>query len=281
LAKQAVISGSSGGVVVVPTAAQLAASAARKAAAAGQATKSGLNLGTRLGGLLQGIGGALISAGGAALGTATGATGVGAFAGGAVFVYGADVASTGFQQMITGETKTTLTHRAVSNGLQAAGVNEISAERSASIAEFGLGMVGGVNSIRTVAKTGPSKLVRPTSTKPANATNAGSEAIKEGEGVYDLGTTLGKYVGQSKDIIARVTSHFAKGGKLSSGELNNAVYHSMPGSTKLQREVYEHYLISEKYGIENLINVRLPMGGRLEQYHNMIDDVIKQFNLPR
>jgi hypothetical protein len=82
--------------------------------------------------------------------------------------------------MITGETKTTLTHRAVSNGLQAAGVNEKSAERSASIAEFGLGMVGGVNSIRTVANTGPSKLVRPTSTKPANATNGGGGGVKNG-----------------------------------------------------------------------------------------------------
>jgi hypothetical protein len=115
----------------------------------------------------------------------------------------------------------------------------------------------------------------------SESSSSGGEAAKRGAGVYDLGTTLGKYVGQSKDIMGRVTSHFAKGGKLNAGELENAVYHSMPGSTKLQREVYEHYLISEKYGIENLINARLPMGGRLQQYNSMIDDVIKQFNLPR
>lgn len=53
---------------------------------------------------------------------------------------------------------------------------------------------------------------------------AGSEA-----GLYDLGTTLGQYVGQSKDIMRRITSHFAIGGKLNAGELESAVYHSMPG----------------------------------------------------
>jgi RHS repeat-associated protein len=101
------------------------------------------------------------------------------------------------------------------------------------------------------------------------------------QGVYVLGTTLGQYVGQSKDILKRVNQHFANGGKLAQGELENAVYYSMEGSTILQREVYEHYLITEKYGIQNLINVRLPMGGRLDTYNRMIDDVIKQFNLPR
>lgn len=105
-------------------------------------------------------------------------------------------------------------------------------------------------------------------------------AAKRGAGVYDLGVTLGRYVGQSKNIMGRVTSHFAKGGKLSEGELQNAVFHSMPRSTKLQREVYEQYLIN-KYGKENLLNARNPMGGRMDLYNKMIDDVIKQFNLPR
>ena len=104
--------------------------------------------------------------------------------------------------------------------------------------------------------------------------------VKGGAGVYDLGTTLGKYVGQSKEIMGRVTSHFAKGGKLSAGELNNAVFHSMPGSTKLQREVYEQFLIN-KYGVNNLLNVRNPMGGRMNLYNSMVDDVIKQFGLPK
>jgi RHS repeat-associated protein len=113
-----------------------------------------------------------------------------------------------------------------------------------------------------------------------NLSNFESEATMGGAGVYDLGTSLGKYIGQSKDIMKRVTSHFAKGGKLSAGELENAIFHSMPGSTKLQREVYEQFLIN-KYGINNILNVRNPMGGRMDLYNSMIDDVIKQFNLPR
>lgn len=72
----------------------------------------------------------------------------------------------------------------------------------------------------------------------------------------------------------------AAGGKLSAGELENAVYHSMPGSSKLEREVYEQYLI-DKHGIDNLINVVNPMGGRREQYNQMIDAVIDKFGLPR
>jgi RHS repeat-associated protein len=100
------------------------------------------------------------------------------------------------------------------------------------------------------------------------------------EGVYELGTTLGRYVGQSKNIMKRVFSHFAKGGKLSGAELENAIYHSMPGATKLQREVYEQYLIN-KYGIDNLTNIRNPMGGRMNVYNRMVDNVIKIFDLPR
>jgi hypothetical protein len=105
-------------------------------------------------------------------------------------------------------------------------------------------------------------------------------AVKEGAGVYDLSTTLGKYVGQSKNTLRRIISHFTKGGKLKQGELQDAIIHSMPNSTKLQREVYEQYLII-KYGIDNILNVRNPMGGRMDLYNSMIDDVIKQFDLPR
>ena len=81
------------------------------------------------------------------------------------------------------------------------------------------------------------------------AAKAARLATKGGAGVYDLGTTLGKYVGQAKDIMRRVTSHFAKGGKLSAGELSNSVFHSMPGSTKLQREVYEQFLVNKSVSL--------------------------------
>jgi RHS repeat-associated protein len=102
----------------------------------------------------------------------------------------------------------------------------------------------------------------------------------EGEGVYDLETTDGRYVGQSQTFLGRVSSHFKIKGKLNKTNLINEIYHDMPGSTKLEREVYEQYLIRE-YHLDKLINIRNPMGGRMKLYHSMIEDVIKKFNLPR
>lgn len=113
------------------------------------------------------------------------------------------------------------------------------------------------------------------------AVPGGSAGKKGAQGVYDLGTTLGKYIGQSKDIPKRIGQHLAKGGKLFQGELQNAVFHSMPGSTKLQREVYEQYLVTKHGGPNSLLNQVNPMGGRMDVYHSMINDVIKQFNLPK
>lgn len=54
----------------------------------------------------------------------------------------------------------------------------------------------------------------------------------------------------------------------------------MPGSTQLEREVYEQYLIS-KSGIPSLINEKNPMGGRMDQFYKLIDIVINKYNLPR
>jgi RHS repeat-associated protein len=107
-----------------------------------------------------------------------------------------------------------------------------------------------------------------------------SDNLSQAGGVYQLKTSLGTYVGQAKDVMKRVTSHFAKGGKLSASELQNAIRHSMPGASKTQREAYEQYLVN-KYGLGNLLNIRNPMGGRMDKYKKIIDDVINQFNLPR
>ncbi|MFT3750122.1 MAG: hypothetical protein QM768_17525 [Agriterribacter sp.] len=70
------------------------------------------------------------------------------------------------------------------------------------------------------------------------------------------------------------------GGKLSGQQLEKALLHEMPGSTKLEREVYEQYLI-DKHGLDNLINVVNPMGGRREVYNQMVDVVIEKFGLPK
>jgi hypothetical protein len=62
--------------------------------------------------------------------------------------------------------------------------------------------------------------------------------------------------------------------------LEEAVLHEMPGSTKLEREVYEQYVI-DKYGKDNLINVVNPMGGRRDVYEKMVDGVIEKFGLSK
>ena len=108
------------------------------------------------------------------------------------------------------------------------------------------------------------------------------EAVQETakEGVYVITTRSGRYVGQSKNFLKRLAQHFGKGGKLSGQQLEKALLHEMPGSTKLEREVYEQYLI-DKHGIDNLINAVNPMGGRRELFNQMIDGVIEKFGLPK
>jgi RHS repeat-associated protein len=97
------------------------------------------------------------------------------------------------------------------------------------------------------------------------------------EGVYSISTTGGSYIGQSKNVLQRVTSHFSKGGKLSTYTPVSKQFYSMPGSSKLEREVYEQYLIFKN---NPTLNIRNPMGGRIEAYKKMIHGVIRKYNLP-
>ena len=111
------------------------------------------------------------------------------------------------------------------------------------------------------------------------------EAVQETakEGVYVITTRSGRYIGQTKNFIKRLAQHFGKGGKLSQETLEKVLLHEMPGSTKLEREVYEQYLITNAGGPKGgeLLNAVNPMGGRMEQYSNMIEGVIKKFDLPK
>jgi hypothetical protein len=100
-------------------------------------------------------------------------------------------------------------------------------------------------------------------------------------GVYNITTKAGgRYIGQSGNIATRIIQHFKYGGKLSTTQLKNGTYYAMRGSTKLEREVYEQYLIS-KYGVNNLLNIKNPMGGRMQQYNQMINGVIQKYGLPK
>ena len=99
-------------------------------------------------------------------------------------------------------------------------------------------------------------------------------------GVYNLKTSVGRYIGQSKNIPQRILQHLRKGGKFFEKNLIKQVDHLMPDASPLEREIYEQYLI-DKYGLKNLVNERNPMGGRMDKYFEMIEDVIEKYNLPR
>lgn len=71
----------------------------------------------------------------------------------------------------------------------------------------------------------------------------------------------------------------------------------MAGSSKLQREIYEQYIILEKYGgevskkgegLKYLLNKVNPVGGRFKlgtpsgdkEFYEAAEKIIKEFNLP-
>jgi|GEM_PF-1290312 len=99
-------------------------------------------------------------------------------------------------------------------------------------------------------------------------------------GVYDMTPSSGRYIGQSQNMGSRIASHFRPSGKFGNQTAGGLNYYEMPGSTKLEREVYEQYRIKQA-GIDNLQNIRNPMGGRVDLYDQMIDDIIDKYNLPR
>lgn len=95
---------------------------------------TGASTWNRIMGGVKAVGGVLEMAAGAAGGAATSWTGVGAVAGAVVVVHGADVASSGLQQLWTGEQTSSLTSR----GLQAAGMSRENAE----LVDAGVSIVG-------------------------------------------------------------------------------------------------------------------------------------------
>jgi hypothetical protein len=83
-------------------------------------------------------------------------------------------------------------------------------------------------------------------------------------------------------VFSRTKSHFYKNSKFSDFSLKaNPKRYFMPGSTKLEREVFEQFLIinSNKLGVRRLLNVVNPMGGRVDLYNKMWKNVLKKYNL--
>lgn len=127
------------------------------------------------------------------------------------------------------------------------------------------------------------------------------DKIEDNKGVYDLvvkhGDDIQGYVGQSKNVFTRISKHFSKTGKLSHTVKEGAeIIHKMKGSTKLEREIYEQFIILEKQEgkiskgkeIEYLLNKVNPVGGRFKLgtpeggklFKEEALKVAKKYNLP-
>lgn len=127
------------------------------------------------------------------------------------------------------------------------------------------------------------------------------DKIEDNKGVYDLvvkhGDDIQGYVGQSKNVFTRISKHFSKTGKLSHTVKEGAeIIHKMKGSTKLEREMYEQYIILKKYDgklskgekHEYLLNKVNPVGGRYnlknplerEKFMEEAIEIAKKFDLP-
>ena len=124
----------------------------------------------------------------------------------------------------------------------------------------------------------------------------------EAKGVYDLivknADDVQGYVGQSGNVFQRFIQHFnPKRGKLFHNIIEKgSVIHKMKGSTKLEREMYEQYLILRKYQgkiskkgeLNYLLNKVNPVGGRfnlkspegLKEFYDKADKIAKKYNLP-
>jgi hypothetical protein len=101
------------------------------------------------------------------------------------------------------------------------------------------------------------------------------------EGVSIIYVEGKMYIGQSKQIPKRVLQHFYQTDKLKNLRVEEIRFHNMEGSTKLEREIYEQYVIDNFRKRGNLLNKNNPMGGRLDQYNRQFLQVINKFKLPK
>ena len=128
------------------------------------------------------------------------------------------------------------------------------------------------------------------------------DKAQDNKGVYDLIVKNADdleqaYVGQSKKITKRLKEHSGNKGFLKEAkEILHGTIHKMPGSTKLEREIYEQFIILEKYGgvvkdksiISKLLNKVNPVGGRfnlktpegIAKFNDKAIEIAKKYNLP-
>jgi len=116
---------------------------------------SSWNVGTRALGGLQMIGGTVEAIVGGAGGILTAETGVGAVAGWFVLMNGIDNATTGAQQLWTGEDEETFLHQGVEEGSLALGASEETAENIATGADVATILVGSGSSLKSAKNLKP------------------------------------------------------------------------------------------------------------------------------
>ena len=135
---------------------------------------TGASTWNRITGGVKAVGGVLEMAAGAAGGAATSWTGVGAVAGAVVVVHGADVASSGLQQLWTGEQTSSLTSR----GLQAAGMSRENAE----LVDAGVSIVGsmGTSAIANAPRAAGGVVNATGAVLPYSSARLGANLIRAG-----------------------------------------------------------------------------------------------------
>lgn len=116
---------------------------------------SSWNVVTRALGGLQMVGGTLEAVVGGVGGILTAETGVGAALGWLVLMNGIDNATTGAQQLWTGEDEETLLHQGVEEGSLALGADEETAENIATGADVATMFVGGTGSVKSAKNLKP------------------------------------------------------------------------------------------------------------------------------
>ncbi|WP_080779088.1 RHS repeat-associated core domain-containing protein [Chryseobacterium phocaeense] len=141
---------------------------------------SSWNVGTRALGGLQMIGGTAEAILGGVGGILTAETGVGAVVGWAVLMNGIDNATTGAQQLWTGEDEDTLLHQGVEEGSLALGADEETAENIATGADIATLALGGGNSLKNT------KFLREKGTGKINGISKGSKGGYGAQKRFDI-----------------------------------------------------------------------------------------------
>jgi RHS repeat-associated protein len=96
---------------------------------------------------------------------------------------------------------------------------------------------------------------------PAGDAGEGLEALEAAnEGIYVIEGADGTYVGQSGDISARFFQHLLEnGGRFTQEELDAAERIGVEGG-RAAREIAEQQMIDDLGGVDNLLNIRNPIG---------------------